>query len=292
MSHFIASSLETMPKLLASVFQIDNPQGISINEYLGSASEDRVSVAVMKVNEPTHLPWMQNEYEEWISVLKGRVIVMDSEGNHFDAVAGQTVHVALKERFRTIYPDKGTEYIAICMPGFRLDRNHPEDESAGVDPKVLKLLDSSSKSASGSNTTLEPVIAETEPDIIYHMCPKEVWEAAKRAGGAYFPASFVKDGYFIHATAVPEMLIATANHFYQDSIGDWICLRLSRAALYQRGIIVKYEDAAPVSDKAVNPKHSRVLFPHIYGGIPMNGVVDAEFPIVREGPRFISISGV
>jgi len=284
-----------MPKVVSNLFQIDNPLGLSINEYLGSSVEDRVSVAVMKVNQPTHMPFMENEYEEWISVLKGKIIVMDGEGKYFEAIAGQTVYVAFKEKFRTIYQEIGTEYVAICMPGFNLNRHHPEVETE-VDSRVLKLLEDAKKkpttTATSGGDDANGSVVSSDPDIIYHMCQRDVWEAAKRAGGAYFPASFVKDGYFTHATAIPQLLIETANHFYQESVGDWICLRMSRAALYHRGIIVKYEDAAPVNDKSINPKHSRVICPHIYGGIPVEGIVDAEYPMVRDGSRFVTISGL
>ena len=69
------------------------------------------------------------------------------------------------------------------------------------------------------------------------MCQKEVWENAKKIGGAYYPPTFEKDGccccccynlflflrlllllllgFYTHATAVPSRLIVTANHFYQ-----------------------------------------------------------------------------
>ena len=54
----------------------------------------------------------------------------------------------------------------------------------------------------------------------------------------YFPATFEADGCFTHATHVTSRLLETANHFYQDVPGPWVCLQISRAALRTAGIIV------------------------------------------------------
>ena len=48
------------------------------------------------------------------------------------------------------------------------------------------------------------------------MCQRAQWDAAKKAGEAYFPPTFGEDG-FTHATGVPSRLIETANHFYQQA---------------------------------------------------------------------------
>jgi hypothetical protein len=90
----------------------------------------------------------------------------------------------------------------------------------------------------------------------------------------YFPATFEADGCFTHATHVTSRLLETANHFYQDVPGPWVCLQISRAALRKAGIFVSHciiivndvvahstgiltlrlqvrdEEALPVGDKA------------------------------------------
>merc|ERR1712232_965723 len=82
----------------------------------------------------------------------------------------------------------------------------------------------------------------SDSDILYHMCQKSLWEEAANAGTAYFPPTFDEDGGFTHATAVPKRLIDTANHFYTDTKGDWICLQLSRSGLEKLGIKTKDEE--------------------------------------------------
>ena len=123
------------------------------------------------------------------------------------------------------------------------------------------------------------------------QCEQPRWEAAKESGEAYFPPTFDEEG-FTHATGVPSRLIETANHFYQDSEAPWVCLRFSRTALRKQcGIIVRDERAMPVGSKAVGENWSDWVCPHVVGGIPPL-VVDAVFPMTRDGSKFVSIDGV
>merc|ERR1712137_871968 len=96
---------------------------------------------------------------------------------------------------------------------------------------------------------------------------------AKRSGEAYFPPTFEQDDNITHATGVPSRLVDTANHYYQSDPHPWVCLRMKRSALRKCGIVVRDEEATPV------------------GGIPI-AVVDAEFPMVRDGATFVKIDGL
>eukprot|EP00607_Mallomonas_marina_P001484 CAMPEP_0182427272 /NCGR_PEP_ID=MMETSP1167-20130531/16625_1 /TAXON_ID=2988 /ORGANISM="Mallomonas Sp, Strain CCMP3275" /LENGTH=112 /DNA_ID=CAMNT_0024609395 /DNA_START=169 /DNA_END=504 /DNA_ORIENTATION=- len=101
----------------------------------------------------------------------------------------------------------------------------------------------------------------------------------------YYPPTYSSDG-FIHATALPNMLLDVANHFYKGAPGDWICVEISPSLLDSPVI---YEAAAPVGDKkAYNDSCQK--FPHIYGGIPRRSVVNV-FSIYRDTDgTFLSIS--
>ena len=123
------------------------------------------------------------------------------------------------------------------------------------------------------------------------QCEQPRWEAAKSSGEAYFPPTFDEEG-FTHATGVPSRLIETANHFYQDSEAPWVCLRFSRTALRKKcGIVVRDERAMPVGDKAVGENWTDWVCPHVVGGIPPL-VVDAVFPMTRDGSKFVAVAGV
>ena len=139
--------------------------------------------------------------------------------------------------------------------------------------------------------------------IIYHMCIDTDFASQTQAKSIYFPPTYEQDG-FVHATADPLLLIGVANNFYKTSVGNWICLEIDARRLSS---IVKMEArklaifynihlynmciAAPVGNVESNSS-STVLFPHIYGGINAESVVNT-YPIIRESDgTFLRIEGI
>ena len=162
-------------------------------------------------------------------VTKGRVIFDLGDGTSVEAKAGETVVVEKGTRFQPIFPEAGAEYIPVCLPAFKPERCIREEE--GVSDVAKKLAD--------LHGSPDAPPAAPPAEVLYHMCEKALWEAAKAAGGAYFPPTFAQDG-FTHATAVPSRLVTTANHFYQDSVGDWVCLQFKRSTLLKTcGIVTR-----------------------------------------------------
>ena len=95
--------------------------------------------------------------------------------------------------------------------------------------------------------------------------------------------SFEQDG-FTHATAVPSRLVETANHFYQQSEGEWVCLRFRRSVLRSKfGIVTRDEEAMPVGDTAVGASFAQWVCPHVVGGLP---------PAAVSVRRQLSIEGI
>lgn len=275
-----------MPKIVGHAVRVVDVDGVlTIDEYCGNVGSNspRISIAVVKVSATTSEPWLTLRYDEWICVIKGRIILEFADGQ-IEVKAGETAFIEAGERFHPVFPEGDTEYVPVCLPAFRPDLCIRED---GPDSKVSERLNQLHAHA------LLPPPPPNPADIIYHMCLKESWEAAKLLGGAYFPSTFEKDGWFTHATAVPSRLVETANHFYQASVGDWICLRISRTALYHRGIIVRDEQPLPVGEQAVGEAWQTWVCPHIYGGIPTVGVVDYVYPMTRDSVgRFTGILGL
>ena len=272
-----------MPKVVGGSVRVVDFEGLTIDELTGNVatSEDRISIAHVKVAKPTSEPWLTLQYDEWMCVLKGRMVLLHGEGQELEVKAGQTVFIAKGERFRPTFPEGGTEYVPVCLPAFRPDRCHREEEDGSSVAAKLATLHAKKSAPPG-----EPI------DTLYHMCQSSMWEEAKRSATAYFPPTFAADGNMTHATAVPSRLIETANHFYQEWAGEWVCLRFSRAALRKRGIIVVDEEAKPVGDQAVGDTWGAWVCPHIFGGIPPE-VVDKEYPMRRpDGKRFASIAGL
>ena len=185
----------------------------------------------------------------------------------------------------------------MCLPAFRPDRCIREDvtdEGAEVAAKLRKLHDGSAAPAAPMCTVdaSGAAAAEPLPEVLYHMTSVAEWTAAK-AEGVYYPKTFEADGHYTHATGVPSRLITTANHFYQDVPGDWVCLQFSRSALRKGGIYVKDEEALPVGDKPVSDDwlQAKWICPHVIGGIPV-AVVEKEYPMIRDGTKYLSIEGL
>ena len=215
--------------------------------------------------------------------MKGKIL-FENDGGNVTAVAGETVLVSKGTRFRPSFPED-TEYIPVCVPAFKQSLCIREDESNDAATETADMVGS----CTNNNT-------EGPPDVIYHMTTKAEWETALAQNHAYFPKTFEVDGHYTHATAVPSRLIETANHFYQDVVGDWVCLQFRRSVLRSRfGIVVKDEEAMPVGEKKVSENWESGMedwvCPHVYGGIPL-ACVEKVYAMVRDGPKYVRIEGL
>jgi mannose-6-phosphate isomerase-like protein (cupin superfamily) len=299
-----------MPRIIGKAETVVEIDGLKIDELAGNVAtnEDTISIAHVTVSSPTSEPWLTLDYDEWLCVTKGKMVLHIQQNKEIDTFetlevnAGETCFVAKGERFKPVFPIAPTEYIPVCSPAFRPDRCHREEgtEASDVTLKLLKLhkIDANGiTTTNGSSSIMDTGSREAEPDVLYHMCQETMWQEAVDAKKAYYPHTFEADGFFTHATAVPQRLIDTANHFYTESQGNWICLQLSRQTLTNVGIITKDEEGLPVGDAPVpnQIKENKWVCPHIYGGIPttIEGVLVNTFPIERnvEG-TFLKITGV
>jgi len=286
------SERDNMPKIVGGSVRVVDHDGLTIDEMTGNVatSEDRISIALVKVSKPTSEPWLTLDYDEWMCVLKGRMVLLHA-GEDIEVKAGQTVFIARGERFRPTFPDGGTEYVPVCLPAFRPDRCTREEEEGGSDVSTkLQKLHGTPNKAGVTRKRKQPDGWEP-PEVLYHMCEATRWEAAKAAGAAYYPPTFEVDGFYTHATGVPSRLIETANHFYQDVVGDWVCLEMTRTNLRLGGIFVRDEEALPVGDQPVGDSWGEWICPHIVGGIPPSAV-RKERKMTRDGKQFLAIEGV
>jgi len=277
-----------MPHIIGGTQRVVDFEGLTIDELAGNVAteSDRISIALVKVSNPTSEPWLTLDYDEWMCVLKGRMVLLYGDGLELEVTAGQTVFIARGERFRPVFPEGNTEYVPVCLPAFRPDRCAREDEpDSSVALRLAKLH--------AKRPRATPPAPADPPDVLYHMTTAARWEDAKRRGVAYFPPTFEIDGGFTHATAVPARLIETANHFYQDVAGEWVCVRFRRSTLRKHGIVVRDEEAKPVGDTPVGNDWGEWVCPHILGGLPP-AVVEKEFVITRgaDGRAFVAIVGV
>ncbi|CAD7959273.1 unnamed protein product [Amoebophrya sp. A120] len=283
---------------------VDLPGQLSIDEFAGNVAtkDDRISIASVAAKAGTAEPWLTLLYDEWICVLKGEIVFTFSpegggpEGDVVRCPAGSTAFISKSTRFQPQFP-VDTEYIPVCLPAFRPDRCLREDSSAEnekVSARLAELHDAAP--ADSKANSCQPTDSTAPPDILYHMTEVKLWQASKAKKEAYFPPTFEADGFYTHATAVPARLLETANHFYQDSTDDWVCLQFSRAKLRKEfGVITKDEPPMPVGEKKVAEdwQSSQWVCPHVYGGIPV-AAVEKEFRMLRDDAKkkFLGIEGL
>jgi len=290
-----------MPKIIGSSTCVVDHNGIRIDELAGNVAsrDDTLSVARVTVTEPCSEPWLTLDYDEWICCVKGKMELHHGhDGEVLEVKAGETCFVAKGERFQPVFPEPGTEYIPVCIPAFKPERCHREEEADSAVSMRLRELHTTpvgSATTTGDSSSSATNADMSSDKLLYHMCQKSLWDAALASGKAYFPPTFNADGNFTHATAVPARLIETANHFYTAVPGDWICVELNQKALEHVGIFTLFEEPRPVGETAVGQTWSEWRCPHIFGGIPASlpGVVLRTYPMKRDDQgKFLCIEGL
>ena len=229
-----------------------------------------MSFAHVKANRGWIEDWTAPAFDEYTLVLKGSVIIEHSHGPPVVVVAGQALFLAKGERVRWVFTEPA-EHIPICLPAFC--PAHCFREAGRFTPAAHD--------------------AHTE---IYHIVQSKVWEHCKATGATYYPPTYDQDG-FTHATADPTKLLMVANYLCQDMQVDWLCLKITRTALSDAGITLKFEDPSPAGSKNALPWDKWDIggerYPHIYGGIPSQGVVAQEYTLRRgAGGEYLSIEGL
>ena len=130
-------------------------------------------------------------------------------------------------------------------------------------------------------------------ELLYHMCITTEWDSQIKEFGHYAPPTYGADG-FIHATAEPEFLLGVANHFYKESVGDWICLRIDPNSLGSSKVV--YEAPAPVGNIEAydheEKEGEQPKFPHIYGPILKDSVIGKEKIVRAKDGSFLSIDNI
>jgi uncharacterized protein (DUF952 family) len=108
--------------------------------------------------------------------------------------------------------------------------------------------------------------------MILHILHRAEWQDALRRG-SYRPSSLDTEG-FIHCSAVKQV-VDSANIYFRTAT-DLLLLRIDERRL---AAPLKFE--APVVPGDARPRAS---FPHIYGPLNLDAVVDVlEFPCASDG---------
>ena len=100
-----------------------------IDEYVGNVNTgtEHVSIAHMRSPGGWEEPGQTPEFEEFTVVLKGMLRV-EYQGGVMEVSAGQAIAVSPGEWIRYSTPtEEGAEYLAICLPAFRLETVHRDE---------------------------------------------------------------------------------------------------------------------------------------------------------------------
>ena len=90
-----------------------------IKEYIGRVNTDTDVISIAKMNSPSGWkePGQTPQFDEYTLVLKGELKV-ESKKRVLFLKEGEAVIVNSGEWVRYSTPDKGAEYIAVCLPAF------------------------------------------------------------------------------------------------------------------------------------------------------------------------------
>ena len=97
-----------MPKIIGnSQVVVDDGEGLTIKELVGNVAtkDDKISIAHVNVTNPASEPWLTLHYDEYICVLKGKIILQHS-GGELEVNGGDAVFIEKGERFRPIFPGR------------------------------------------------------------------------------------------------------------------------------------------------------------------------------------------
>ena len=115
------------------------------------------------------------------------------------------------------------------------------------------------------------------PAVLVHLCPTDAWSAAQ-VRGELRPESLTSVG-FVHLST-PEQVHLPANRLYRDR-NDLVLLRIDPTRLNSP---IRWELGV-----ATDPES--MLFPHLYGALPVGAVINVtSYPPTADG-TFPSLGG-
>jgi uncharacterized protein (DUF952 family) len=113
-----------------------------------------------------------------------------------------------------------------------------------------------------------------ERRLIYHMCRRDEWAAAEAAGLYRGSSQDAADG-FIHFSTAEQIRESARKH--RAGQADLVLVTVDAAKL---GALLKWE-----------PSRGGVLFPHLYGALPLKAVLRVEpLPLGPAGTHLFPVT--
>jgi uncharacterized protein (DUF952 family) len=118
---------------------------------------------------------------------------------------------------------------------------------------------------------------QNAPGVLVHLCSNDDWEVGQRLG-ALRPESLETVG-FVHLSAL-EQVHLPANRLYAGRT-DLVLLRIDAARLSSP---VRWEPGVPTDPAGM-------VFPHLYGELPVHAVINVTPYVPDETGRFGALTG-
>jgi uncharacterized protein (DUF952 family) len=115
------------------------------------------------------------------------------------------------------------------------------------------------------------------PSVLVHLCSNDEWNAAQNRGELR-PESLEASG-FVHLST-PEQVHLPANRLYAGRT-DLVLLRVDPARLSSP---VRWEPGVPTDPDGM-------VFPHLYGELPVHAVINVTAYLPDEAGRFAPLDG-
>jgi uncharacterized protein (DUF952 family) len=115
------------------------------------------------------------------------------------------------------------------------------------------------------------------PSVLVHLCTADDWERAQQTGELRPPS--LDDVGFVHLSAAGQVHLP-ANRLYAGRT-DMVLLRCDSALL---GAPVRWEPGVPSDPSAM-------LFPHLYGPLPVAAVTSITAYLPRPDGTFAELQG-
>ncbi len=117
---------------------------------------------------------------------------------------------------------------------------------------------------------------------ILHLVPADYFHGLP-VSEPYLPKDFAAEG-FIHCTKEPELLLKIANGFYKNLPGELLVLVIDADKVAAE---VKWE--APAHPDGSTASAGEPLFPHIYGSLNRDAIVEFHPATRADDGTFLSV---
>jgi len=126
---------------------------------------------------------------------------------------------------------------------------------------------------------------DSSKQFIYHLVLKDKLKKQIKEN-YYHPESLKKEG-FIHCCFELSTALLVAESYFYESIDDILLLKIDLKKISEQ---IKVEKASPIKGaKSYNHLKNNTFFPHIYGPLNLNAIIEVN-KLIKENEKF-KVSG-